>query len=530
MSDGEPMNRRFNTTGTCIPGKHFIADVSGKLDRIMDMIARGDYFTINRPRQYGKTTVMYLLFQRMVKDENYLVLDISFEGIDTAAYTGPQKFIPAVLDLMCMRLEFRGETGAASLIKQNSHIRDFGKLSRFFTEFIAKTGKNVVLMIDEVDKSSNNQLFLDFLAMLRSKYLARNEGKDHSFHSVILAGVHDVKTLKAKLHPGEEQKYNSPWNIAVDFEVDLSLFPEEILPMVADYAKEKTVAVDAQKAAEALFYFTSGYPFLVSNLCKIIDEKLMPGKQEKAWTAKDIEQAVQITLTEDNTNFQSLIKNLENNTELYELVFDIVMNEKEYTYNRDNPIIDFGSIYGIFREERGKTRIHNRIYEQRIINYMTSKLETSGKVNFYNIADSFTDDHGYLDIERIMRKFQAFMTEQYSKKNKSFIERNGRLLFLAFIKPIINGKGFDFKEVQISEEKRLDVVVTYLDRKYVIELKIWRGEKYHQKGIEQLCDYLDRQDETRGYLLIYDLRKESGQTGKCQTVEHSGKEIFTAWV
>ena len=32
-------------------------------------------------------------------------------------------------------------------------------------------------------------------------------------------------------------------------------------------------------------------------------------------------------------------------------------------------------------------------------------------------------------------------------------KRNGRLLFLAFIKPIINGIGFDFKEVQISENK-----------------------------------------------------------------------------
>ena len=57
------------------------------------------------------------------------------------------------------------------------------------------------------------------------------------------------------------------------------------------------------------------------------------------------------------------------------------------------------------------------------------------------------------------------MKEQYSEKDRKFIEENGRLLFLAFIKPIINGKGFDFKEVQISEEKRLDVVVTYLDQK-----------------------------------------------------------------
>lgn len=39
-------------------------------------------------------------------------------------------------------------------------------------------------------------------------------GKDVTFHSVILAGVYDIKTLKLKLHPQEESKYNSLWNIA----------------------------------------------------------------------------------------------------------------------------------------------------------------------------------------------------------------------------------------------------------------------------------------------------------------------------
>ena len=123
-----------------------------------------------------------------------------------------------------------------------------------------------------------------------------------------------------------------------------------------------------------------------------------------------------------------------------------------------------------------------------------------------------------------------YLLEQRLIKDKAFLERNGRLLFLAFLRPIINGKGFDFKEVQISEEKRLDVVITIQDKKYIIELKIWRGESYHQTGIGQLCDYLDRQNQTTGYLLIYDLRKESGRVGECERIEIKGKEIFTAWV
>jgi len=54
---------------------------------------------------------------------------------------------------------------------------------------------------------------------------------------------------------------------------------------------------------------------------------------------------------------------------------------------------------------------------------------------------------------------------------------------MAFLKPIINGSGYDFKEVQISDEKRLDLVITYINNKYIAELKLWHGEKAHEKGL-----------------------------------------------
>jgi len=64
--------------------------------------------------------------------------------------------------------------------------------------------KEVILIIDEVDKSSNNQLFLSFIGMLRNKYLARETGKDFTFKSVILAGLYDVKSLRLKIRSEEE--------------------------------------------------------------------------------------------------------------------------------------------------------------------------------------------------------------------------------------------------------------------------------------------------------------------------------------
>jgi len=532
MVNGETMKRRFNDTGVCIPEKHYMVDISGKIGQIFRMIEQGDYFVINRPNQYGKTTTIYMLNKFLKTSPGYFPIKISFEGIGADSYKNEAVFIEALMLQLQMIFEISGYNDLLELTAADSYPGNISKLGMWITKLVKKIGKKVVLMIDEVDKSISNQLFLDFLGMLRNKYLKYSQGEDSSFHSVILVGVHDVKSLKIKLRPESEAMYNSPWNIAVDFDVEMDFSPGEITSMLEAYTKEQKIKMDIPFFAGNLFYFTSGYPFLVSHLCKIIDEKILPGKKEKEWKPENLVWAVQLALMRDNSNFQTLVKNLENNPGLYELVFKIIMNEREFSHNLDNPLIRFGSMYGILRCERdgGRTTIHNRIYEQRIYNYMTSRMETSRDMKFDHVGSSYIEKDGSLNIEKIIVKFQEFMKAQYSEKDKNFLERNGRLLFLAFIKPIINGRGFDFKETQISEEKRLDVVITFENKKYIIELKIWRGETYHQEGIRRLCDYLDRQNEKLGYLLIYDLRKEKAQAGHREKIESSGKEILAFWV
>lgn len=82
--------------------------------------------------------------------------------------------------------------------------------------------------------------------------------------------------------------------------------------------------------------------------------------------------------------------------------------------------------------------------------------------------------------------------------------------------PIINGSGFAFKEVKGGEEKRFDIVITYNKKMYILELKIWRGEEYHKKGLIQLGAYLEQYGLEEGYLLIFDLRKSKNLIGKTE--------------
>ena len=60
----------------------------------------------------------------------------------------------------------------------------------------------------------------------------------------------------------------------------------------------------------------------------------------------------------------------------HKLVKDIILEGKTISYNQDNPLIEKEMLYGIFKKEEEFLKIHNRIYEQRIYNYMVSKVET----------------------------------------------------------------------------------------------------------------------------------------------------------
>jgi hypothetical protein len=63
-----------------------------------------------------------------------------------------------------------------------------------------------------------------------------------------------------------------------------------------------------------------------------------------------------------------------------------------------------------------------------------------------------------------------------------------------------------------------DIVITYNKKMYIVELKIWHGEEYHEKGLVQLEEYLEQYSLGTGYLLIFDFRKLKGETGKVDEI------------
>ncbi len=206
--------RYFNTEGRCRPEEHYMVPLDDRLDKIKRLyVDRKKYFVINRGRQYGKTTTLMALEEYLKND--YMVLFMDFQMISSTDFADEQtftvKFAEYIEKLFYKReqkdgIDLQALEELASLKEKQNISMDmlFARLSRN----CETCEKPIVLMIDEVDSASNNQVFIDFLSQLRGYYL--NRENNPIFHSVILAGVYDVKNLKLKLRDDREYQYNSP--------------------------------------------------------------------------------------------------------------------------------------------------------------------------------------------------------------------------------------------------------------------------------------------------------------------------------
>ena len=527
----------FNTTATCVPEENYMVDISERLKEIKKMVDEGKYFTINRARQYGKTTTLVALRGYLATD--YMVISLDFQRIGNAGFSTEETFVQEFCRLL--RRATRSFSDMPEHVAQQltGYIEQQARLSELFdtlAEWCNESVQPLVLMIDEVDTATNNQVFLDFLAQLRAAYIDRRSNPDaKTFQSVILAGVTDVKHLKAKIRPEDESKFNSPWNIAADFDIDMSLSAVGIKGMLDEYEADHGTGMDTGVIATEIHNYTNGYPFLVSRICLLIDKQLVGENKRfhtlsEAWTIEGVSEAVRLILQEKNTLFDSLMGKVYDNEPLRDTLQRILFGGERIPYNPDNiPSMD-GEMYGFIRNDDGALAITNRIFETRLYNYFLSVTELKES----RISQAGANERaqfvegGRLNMERLLRHYVSIFDDIYEGHADRFDEAEGRRRFLLFLRPVINGTGNYYVETQTRNNKRMDLVIDYLGERHVLELKIWGGRAYHEEGERQLIEYLDSYHLSQGYLLTYNFNKN--KKPGIERVTIGGKVLLEAMV
>ena len=518
------MAKKFNISGTCLSDRHYMVNLSSRLEKIGSMVDNGEYFVVNRARQYGKTTTLWAL--RNYLENKYAVILMSFQRMSQSVFSSEQSFCSNFARDFCkvakaLKVEGLNDNAISELdALYDSTDVTLSSLFDKLSEVCRTSSKKIVLIIDEVDSASNNQVFIDFLAQLRDQYLYREVTP--AFHSVILAGVYDVRNLKLKLRSDDEHKYNSPWNIAVPFTVDMSFSPEDISGMLSEYEKDKSTGMNIRSVANLIFDYTSGYPFLVSRICKFIDETPM------TWDEQGIESAVKQVLNEQNTLFDDMIKKLNDYPEVSIMLQKVLFEGQPIAYNPDNEVLSICEMFGFMKQSGQNIVVSNRIFETRLYNYFISKESfNTTYISAVRDKNQFIDN-GKLDMDLVMEKFTEHFTQVYGDNDSAFVEEMGRKLFLLYLRPIINGTGNYYIEAQTRDMQRTDVIVDYLGTQYIIELKIWRGDEYNKRGQQQLAGYLDYYKQDKGWLLSFNFNKNKSIGVK--TIECCGKTIVEAVV
>lgn len=270
-----------------------------------------------------------------------------------------------------------------------------------------------------------------------------------------------------------------------------------------------------------------------------MDEKVTGTEQfptrAEAWTKAGFLKAEKMIYDTNASLFGSLFNKLEDDEQLRTFLHKILFTGIKAPYNLYDVIIGAAVMYGFLKkevtEDGENAVVANRIFETALYNWFISiEITTSDHEMFKaGLAEKslFIQDCS-LNVEMILKKFIQHFDDVYKNKLPGFVEEVGRKYFLLFLKPIINGTGNYYIEARTRNQQRTDIVIDYLGKQHIIELKIWRGSKYHADGEQQLSDYLDFYHLKKGYMLTFNFNKKK-EIG-IKRVQFKDKELIEAMV
>ncbi|MGN0482515.1 MAG: 9-O-acetyl-N-acetylneuraminate esterase, partial [Lachnospiraceae bacterium] len=148
------MPKVFNVTADCKPQKHYMVKLGSRLTAIKKLVDEGDYFTINRARQYGKTTTLRALSQYLQVE--YMVVLMDFQTISHAKFASENLFALTFAKLFLRSLKINQQSKDSDLreaieqleipVKEKSEDFELPELFEHLSDICASSDRPIVLM------------------------------------------------------------------------------------------------------------------------------------------------------------------------------------------------------------------------------------------------------------------------------------------------------------------------------------------------------------------------------------------------
>ena len=508
--------RYFETRGPVNPEKNYVVARPEETTKFIDLIKEGRYIVLFAPRQTGKTTFFrHALDTLSTEDPNYFPIQLDFQIMRNVS---PEVFYERLYDMIRSQIEtvFKQREERVSeeltrLLKNTQFTDSYAMLSFFKRIDSLFDNHQIVVLIDEFDGIPET-VVSDFLYTIRHIYVSKE------FHCPHCFGIVGVKSITQLNY----DRSISPFNIQDDFNLPHFTL-KQVQQLLLQYTEE-TGQPFAPDVITMIHRQTGGQPFLVNRIAQILtDEQNIP-KDETIRLEHFLGAHAQI-VQERNTNIQHLITNVRRDSRFKSILMRITSYESGVPFNLYDDLLNELVTYGVIvKGEDDLCEIVNPIYQQCIL--LAFRPTINGLENDYFPEDVFFEDYlnpsGHIDLYRLLGNFRDFITRVGFRilgvpdTPQEFV---GQDLLYAYLDQFVSiVRGAMYLEVQTGRG-RIDLVIFHNGRKYIIETKIWEGEKRYQAGKKQLLKYLKIEQAIEGYYIVFDHRENPKPREESETVE-----------
>ncbi len=504
--------KRFGTEGRLYLEDNYVVPRTEETADFIGRVKQGKYIVLFAPRQTGKTTFFRLALDKLTtEDLTYFPIQLNFEEYEDYApadfYTRVYQDIrQEIEDVLQRREEVPAETFTHFL--DNVEINDHVSMRRFFeklTSFLRN--QKIVLIIDEFDAIPRDAV-KGFLRSLRRIYLS---GRTRCPHSVGIIGIKNIIQL-------DYDRSISPFNIQQEFHLP-NFTLEQVRELLAQYTDEVGQAF-IPEVITVIHKQTAGQPVLVNRLAQILTEE-MDIRRTEPITMEHFTTAHAQLLRERNTNIDHLTTNVQRDPRFEQLLMRIMERDEGVPFNPRNDIIDELTTYGVIkRGADDMCEILNPIYLYCILQVF-KPLVNGLEEEYFPEDDDYLTPTGQIELAGLLDNFRDFIARagfRILQVPDTPQESVGRHLLLAYMDEFVRRIGGVMHIEAQTGRGRMDIILTYNNRKYIIETKIWRGMRRYQAGKQQLAAYLKLEGATEGYYVVFDHRKEAKPRVEAETL------------
>ena len=511
--------RRFGTQGPVHPQRNYVVSRAAELADFIIRVKEGRYVVIFAPRQTGKTT----FFQRALdvfaaEEPEYFPIALNFEVYEDCT---PSVFYSSLHEDICEEIENvfarRGEVFSEALTEflENAEITDHLSMGRFFRRFSSFLGdQRVILIIDEFD-GIPKEAVRGFLHSLRRIYVSNSPSRCP--HSVGIVGVKSITQLNY-------DRSISPFNIQDEFNLP-NFTLEQVRELLGQYTEEVGQEF-APEVVDSIHKQTAGQPVLVNRFAQILTEEVDIPKTETIDRGYFAQAHAQL-LEENNVNITHLLTNIRRDRRFERLLMKIVSYDIGVRFTLQNEIINELVTYGVIAKGTdGLCEILNPIYHYCIL--QAFKPLVNGLESEYLPPDHVEGFQDYLTstgeiyMALLLDNFSNFIARvgfrvlQVPDTPQEFI---GQHLLLAYLDQFVQlVGGVMYLEVPTGRG-RMDLVIFHNARKYIVETKIWEGDRRYQEGKRQLVAYLKLEGAAEGYYVVFDHRHDPEPRVETETID-----------